>query len=194
MMLWLDMRMISAKLMNALSNAGHGTWCRVWRGKPPPTWMATAYEAGHNRVDMVTLELLNRTAAGLHARNVRMEMESTILSGKAAEFIQTINKQTLVAQARSIASSLASGPSTAGQKRVDALPDDTPKLSRTAKRRANKEAAAEKAKTAAEKSIAEATSVAGAAKKKNDGPSRALHKGANPDTEKSNTEGAPKEK
>jgi hypothetical protein len=58
----------------------------------------------------------------------------------------------------------------------------------------NKEAAAEKAKAAAEKSIAEATRVAGAAKKKNDGTSRAPHKGANLDAEKSNTEGAPKGK
>jgi hypothetical protein len=69
-----------------------------------------------------------------------------ILSGTAAESIQTINKQTQVAQGRSIASSSASGPSTAGQKLVDALPDALPKLSRTDKKRANKEGAAEKAK------------------------------------------------
>jgi hypothetical protein len=47
--------------------------------------MATVYEAGRNRVDTMTLEQLNRPAADLHARNVCMEMQSTILSGKAAE-------------------------------------------------------------------------------------------------------------
>jgi hypothetical protein len=120
-----------------------------------------------------------------------MEMESTILNGKTADFMQTINKQTQVAQARSITNSLASGPSTAGQKPVDSLPDHPPKLSRVAKKRANTEAAAEKAKTAA---TAEATHAAEAAKKKNDGPSRAPRKGTNHEAGKSSTEGVPKGK
>jgi hypothetical protein len=113
--------------------------CGAWDMVPSlagqaTAYMAAAYEAGRNRVDVVTVELLNRPAADLHARNVRKAMESTILSGKAAEFIQTSNKQTQVAQDRSIASSLASGQSTAGQKRVDALSNDPSKFSRTAKR------------------------------------------------------------
>jgi hypothetical protein len=91
--------------------------------------MATAYEAGRNRVDMVTLEQLNRPAADLQSHKVHLEMEAAILTGTAAEFFQTISKQTQVAQARSISNSLASGPSTAGQKCVDALPEDPPRLS-----------------------------------------------------------------
>jgi hypothetical protein len=191
MMLWLDMGMISAKLMNAAIRCGAWDMVPSLAGQAT-AYMAAAYEAGRNWVDMVTLELLNRPAADLHARNVRKGMESTILSGKAAEFIQTSNKQTQADQSRSIASSLASGPSTAGQKRVDALSDDPPKFSRTAKRRVNKEAAAEKAKAAAEKSIAEATRVAGAAKKKNDGPSRAPHKGVNLDAERATPRARPR--
>jgi hypothetical protein len=122
-------------------------------------------------------------------------MESTILSGKAAEFIQTINNQTQVSQARSIATSFASGTSAAGQKLADRLPDDPPMLSRAAKKWAiNKEAAAKKARAAAGKATAEAIRVAEAAKKKNDGPSRAPHKIANPNAGKTSTEGAPKGK
>jgi hypothetical protein len=120
-----------------------------------------------------------------------MEMKAKILSAKSADFIQTFNKQTQVSQARSIATSLASRPSTAGQKSVDAMPDDPPKLSRTAKKRAKREEAAEKTKAAAQKTTAEATRVGEAAKKKNDGPSRAPHKGVNPNAEMSSTECAP---
>jgi hypothetical protein len=73
MMLWLDMRMISAKLMNAAIKWGAWDMVPSLAGQAT-AYMATAYEAGHNRVDMVTLELLNRLAAYLHARNVRMEV------------------------------------------------------------------------------------------------------------------------
>jgi hypothetical protein len=99
-------------------------------------YMDTAYDAGRNTEDMVTLEQLNGPAADLHTRNVYMEMKAKILSAKSADFIQTFNKQAQVSQAqvsqaRSIATSLASRPSRAGQKSVDAMPDDPPKLSRT---------------------------------------------------------------
>jgi hypothetical protein len=56
-MLWLDMGMISAKLMNAAIKCGAWDMVPSLAGKAS-AYMATAYEAGRNRVDMVTLEQL----------------------------------------------------------------------------------------------------------------------------------------
>jgi hypothetical protein len=65
------MGMISGKLMNTAIKCGAWDMVPSWAGQAT-AYIDTAYEAGRNRVDMVTLERLNRPATDLHARNVRM--------------------------------------------------------------------------------------------------------------------------
>lgn len=103
---------------------------------------------GPKRVDGDTMALMSKAAAELHLRNVRMDLESTTLKKKSAKFIRSINHQTQVAKAHSIANQMASGPTGSPDEASLEDPPLTGKQKRSAERRVASKAQADTKKGA----------------------------------------------